>query len=253
MTEEGQRLFRQISHPCQQMGQAQEIIRECTTNQNGKITISATELTMRYFLLPFLERFQHRFPNVRLQIHAHSFPAMITSLNDETVDFALSITPLESFSDFEITPVSDFQDILIAGSRYSYLEDKQLSMEDILSFPIISMEHGTASRRFWDSLFEEHGFELSPNIELNSNDLIAPATVHNLGIGLVPYKFARHYLINYGIIQLKTDFFVPKRQICLIRNPLHPQNTPAQILIDMLKGSATDPLFSYSTDSGISF
>ena len=253
MTEEGQRLFRQISHPCQQMGQAQEIIRECTTNQNGKITISATELTMRYFLLPFLERFQHRFPNVRLQIHAHSFPAMITSLNDETVDFALSITPLESFSDFEITPVSDFQDILIAGSRYSYLEDKQLSMEDILSFPIISMEHGTASRRFWDSLFEEHGFELSPNIELNSNDLIAPATVHNLGIGLVPYKFARHNLINYGIIQLKTDFFVPKRQICLIRNPLHPQNTPAQILIDMLKGSATDPLFSYSTDSGISF
>lgn len=56
MTEEGQRLFRQISHPCQQMGQAQEIIREYTTNQNGKITISATELTMRYFLLPFLER-----------------------------------------------------------------------------------------------------------------------------------------------------------------------------------------------------
>ena len=36
MTEEGQRLFRQISHPCQQMGQAQEIIREYTTNQNGK-------------------------------------------------------------------------------------------------------------------------------------------------------------------------------------------------------------------------
>lgn len=88
MTEEGQRLFRQISHPCQQMGQAQEIIREYTTNQNGKITISATELTMRYFLLPFLERFQHRFPNVRLQIHAHSFPAMITSLNDETADFS---------------------------------------------------------------------------------------------------------------------------------------------------------------------
>lgn len=253
MTEEGQRLFRQISHPCQQMGQAQEIIREYTTNQNGKVTISATELTMRYFLLPFLERFQQRFPNVRLQIHAHSFSNMASSLHDETADFALSITPLENFSDFEITPVSDFQDILIAGSRYSYLEDKLLSMEEILSFPIISMEPGTASRRFWDALFDEHGFELSPNIELNSNDLIAPAAVHNLGIGLVPYKFARHYLINYGVIQLKTAFFIPKRQICLIRNPLHPQNSPAQILIDMLKGSDTDPLLPYSTDSGISF
>ena len=28
LTSEGQRLYRQISHPCQQMGQAQEVIRE---------------------------------------------------------------------------------------------------------------------------------------------------------------------------------------------------------------------------------
>ena len=206
---------------------------------------------MRYFLLPFMERFQHCFPNVKLQIHAHSFPTAITSLREETSDFALSITPLDNCYDFEVTQVSDFQDILIAGSRYSYLENRILSMEEILTYPIISMETGTASRRFWDTLFEEQGYELTPNIELNSNDLIAPAAVHNLGIGLVPFKFALYYLINYGIIQLNTDFFIPKRQICLIRNPLHPLTPPVQALIHMLKGSDLDPLLSYSTDSGI--
>lgn len=103
LTSEGQRLYRQISHPCQQMGQAQEVIREYVTNQDGRITISATELTMRYFLLPFMERFQHCFPNVKLQIHAHSFPTAITSLREETSDFALSITPLDNCYDFEVT------------------------------------------------------------------------------------------------------------------------------------------------------
>ena len=142
LTSEGQRLYRQISHPCQQMGQAQEVIREYVTNQDGRITISATELTMRYFLLPFMERFQHCFPNVKLQIHAHSFPTAITSLREETSDFALSITPLDNCYDFEVTQVSDFQDILIAGSRYSYLENRILSMEEILTYPIISMETG---------------------------------------------------------------------------------------------------------------
>ena len=112
LTPEGQRLYHQISHPCQQMGQAQEVIREYVTNQDGRITISATELTMRYFLLPFMERFQHCFPNVKLQIHAHSFPTAITSLREETSDFALSITPLDNCYDFEVTQVSDFQDIL---------------------------------------------------------------------------------------------------------------------------------------------
>ena len=158
LTSEGQRLYRQISHPCQQMGQAQEVIREYVTNQDGRITISATELTMRYFLLPFMERFQHCFPNVKLQIHAHSFPTAITSLREETSDFALSITPLDNCYDFEVTQVSDFQDILIAGSRYSYLENRILSMEEILTYPIISMETGTASRRFGDTLLEEQGY-----------------------------------------------------------------------------------------------
>ncbi len=253
LTPEGQRLYRQISHPCQQMGQAQEIIREYVTNQDGKITISATELTMRYFLLPFMERFQHRFPNVKLQIHTHTFPTTISSLQEESADFALSITPLDNCSDFEVTQISDFQDILIAGSRYSYLDDRILSMGEILTYPIIAMETGTASRRFWDTLFEDQGYELTPNIELNSNDLIAPAALHNLGIGFVPFKFARYYLINYGIIQLKTDFFIPKRQICLIRNPMHTLSSPAQALINMLKGSDQDPLFHYSTDSGINY
>ena len=119
------------------MGQDQEVIREYVTNQDGRITISATELTMRYFLLPFMERFQHCFPNVKLQIHAHSFPTAITSLREETSDFALSITPLDNCYDFEITQVSDFQDILKMCIRDRFTVS--LSSSDSSSIPRIAI------------------------------------------------------------------------------------------------------------------
>ena len=117
---------------------------------------------MRYFLLPFMERFQHCFPNVKLQIHAHSFPTAITSLREETSDFALSITPLDNCYDFEVTQVSDFQDILIAGSRYSYLENRILSMEEILTYPIISMETEMSSADSGILFLRSRGMNLPP-------------------------------------------------------------------------------------------
>lgn len=253
LTKEGQRLFRQIGHACQQMGQAHEVIQDYVNDQNGKINIGASELTMRYFLLPYLERFQHRFPNVKLQIHASSTPGTIESLLQEKIDFSLSITPLNGCDNLQVTPVSDFEDIIIAGNKFTHLMGKQLTLEEISTYPLISMEPGTTSRKFWDMIFDEHGLELAPNIEVNSNDLIPPAVLHNLGIGFVPFKFARYYLLNYGIIQLQLSIPIPKRQICVVLNPMHPLTAPAAALIEMLKSGEKDRMLSYSIDSGINY
>ena len=54
LTDEGRILFRQINRPCQQMGRAEELLKEYTNSQSGKVSIGASELTMRFFLLPYI-------------------------------------------------------------------------------------------------------------------------------------------------------------------------------------------------------
>lgn len=253
LTAEGQLLFQQISRACQQMERAKGALQEYVNCQSGKINIGASELTMRYYLLPYLERFQHQFPNVNIRIHAYSTPVSVSALNAGTIDFSLVITPIEEAESFKVTPVSDFQDIVIAGNRFTHLQDQILTLHDLLSYPIVCMEKGTTTRKFWDNIFKEQGLELQPNIEVNSNDLIPPTVLHNLGIGFVPFKFARSYLLNFGLIQLKLDIPIPKRQICIVQNPAHPLSPAARALIQMLALNNDDTLTRYSADNSIPF
>lgn len=253
LTPEGQLLFQQIGRACQQMEHAKSMVQEYVNNQSGKISIGASELTMRYFLLPYLEQFQHRYPNVKVQIHAFSTPFTMSALTAGTVDFALVITPVDEDKDIQVTQITDFQDIVIAGNQFTHLQDRVLSLQDLLKHPIVCMEKGTTTRKFWDHIFHEQGLELRPNIEVNSNDLIPPTVLHNLGIGFVPFKFARSYLINYGIIQLNLDIQIPKRHICIARNPSKVLPPATEDLIQTLQQANEDTLARYSVNSGVAF
>ena len=95
LTAEGQMLLRQVSRAVQQMERAGGMLQEFVNCQSGKINIGASEMTMRYYLLPYLEQFRQQFPNVNLQIHAFSTPVSLSALNAGTIDFTVSITPIE--------------------------------------------------------------------------------------------------------------------------------------------------------------
>lgn len=253
LTPEGQLLFRQVSRACQQMERARGMLKEYVDGQSGKINIGASELTMRYFLLPYLEQFQHRYPNINIRIHSFSAQMSISALMAGTLDFALLTTPLEEQKGAFITQVSDFQDIVVAGNHFTHLLDHTLSLKDLLQYPLVCMEQGTTSRQFWDDIFQKQGLELHPNIEVNSNDLIPPTVLHNLGIGFVPYKFARSYLLNCGLIQLSLDLQIPRRHICIVQNPKKELPIATKALLHLLEEANEDTLARYSADAGIAF
>ncbi len=237
LTVEGQVLLKQIGHACQQMDRAQGMLQEYRNSQNGKITIGASELTMRYFLLPCLEQFRRSFPNINISIQSSSTPTSLSALEAETVDFSLSITPFEGTEKYLVTPVSDFQDVVIAGSRFSYLQDRALSLNDLQHYPIVCMEQGSTTRKFWNEIFRNSGLELTPSIEVNSNDLIPPTVLHNLGIGFCPYEFVRSYLEEKSLIRLNLNAQIPMRKICILQNPNHSVSPATKALLRILRRS----------------
>ena len=104
------------------MGRAEELLKEYMNSQSGKVSIGASELTMRFFLLPYIEQFQQRFPNVTVQIHSNSAPFTASSLKAGENDFAVIISPIhEIMKDLDLVhvmPVAEFQDIVIARKPF---------------------------------------------------------------------------------------------------------------------------------------
>ena len=139
LTDEGRILFRQINRPCQQMGRAEEILKEYMNSQSGKVSIGASELTMRFFLLPYIEQFQQRFPNVTVQIHSNSAPITASSLKAGENDFAVIISPIhEIMKELDLiiimmTPTTQTMSYL----AFTYSQEGYNQMSDAVSVCVL--------------------------------------------------------------------------------------------------------------------
>ena len=91
----------------------------------------------------------------------------------------------------------EYHEVLIGGSRYIELKGRKISLEELSTYPWISLTSEALTRKFLNNYFADHGLQFLPDMELATTDLILPAVRHNLGIGFVPEEFAEETVRLY--------------------------------------------------------
>lgn len=94
------------------------------------------------------------------------------------------------------------------------LAKRTLTLEELCSHPIISLNRNTRTYDFYSDFFFQHGIDFQPDIEVATADQIMPLVKSNLGIGLIPEPMAQ----SGDVYILKTDEEFPKRSIVLAEN-----------------------------------
>lgn len=109
------------------------------------------------------------------------------------------------------------QDHFIASSKhYKHLENKILTIEEVLSYPLVLLTNITHGRRNFDNYLDSIGLKIKPSYEFNSYSLCKELIKNGYGIGIgnpIHYK-GKNFII------LKTNFHLPERffDICKIKN-----------------------------------
>lgn len=170
---------------------------------SGTIRLGASEMTIHNYLLPRFGRFHEKFPSIKFRIHSCNAAGAVTALKNGELDFAVVLSPIPAEDDFLIHPLASFQDIAAAGPAFSFLKDRLLDLKDLLAYPLICTERGTATREFWEQQFSLYGSALHTDIELPTTDLLCPMAAENLGLALVPEDFAAPFLKNSSLIKLE--------------------------------------------------
>lgn len=242
MTPEARMLYEHIAIACEHIFEAENALTKARQMQKGSIAIGATETTLHHYLLPYLTSYRKEYPDIRLKITNSTTPATFQSLRSELLDIAVLVMPPgHREKDCLITPLAQFSDKLIAGRNYAFLQGRKLSLKELTTYPLISMEKGTITRQIFDEFFLSHHLELEPDIELATSDLITPMVASGLGIGFVPEAFATERLKDGSIIELQLNETIPMRDICLVARKDHIQTIAAQAFIRMLsKGSPAE-------------
>lgn len=235
LTPEGELLYGYVREGMERIAAGEQSLENTLELEGGLLRLGATEMTFHYFLLPFLDDFHRRHPGVHMQVMNSTIPETVRALHDGRIDVGLVITPPHMEQRLNERPIRTIQDIFIAGPAFSQLKGRRVPLSELVEYPIIGHETGTASRAFLDSFFASQGLLFEPAFTLATSDLISPFAEREFGVGVVMKEFAQPALEAGRLFEVKTDPPLPPRTICLVtaRDRLLPK--AARSFIELLE------------------
>lgn len=234
LTNEGQVLFTYVKNGYEQITLGEEKLQEMLNMKTGEIRIGASDMTLQFYLLPYLRKYHRLYPDIKVTVTNAPTPQTLEHLQAGRIDFGIVSSPFEQEKHLRIMPAKEIQDVFVAGSRFWNYKSQMLRYEELMKLPIICLERNTSTRRYVDAFLAENQVKLSPEFELATSDMIVQFAVQNLGIGCVVQDFAKRYLDAEELFVLQFDKQIPKRQICVVSDERLPLSLAAGKLMELL-------------------
>ncbi len=81
---------------------------------------------------------------------------------------------------------------------------------------------------------QKNGVLVQPEFELATSGMIVQFALRNLGVGCVMRDFAREYLEDGKLFELRFNMIIPKRHFCVVTNPKNPLSAAAKNMLALL-------------------
>lgn len=231
LTPEGEKLYEHIRIAIEHIDAGEAELTESRSLQNGSVYIAASEVALRCALLPVLKKFRIIYPGVHIRISNHSTPQAIDALKDGVADIAVVTTPTVHSSSLVETVVKPITEVAVCSPYFRELTDRQVTLAELTSFPLISLGKDTKSFEFFSALFTTHGLSYKPDIEAFTADQILPMVEADLGIGFLPEDFLRE---GDGICRIDLKEEIPRRDVVIIKRKEQPLSIAAKKLGHMI-------------------
>lgn len=224
LTAEGSLLYEYIHTAMNLIQVGEQKIKETLNLVAGELKIGVGDTISRFFLLPYLEEFHTRFPNIKLKIINRTTIEQCELLKAGEIDLAVCNLPVEDPA-LEVRECFPIHDIFVGGEEYRKLSKNPVSLETLTELPLIFLEKKSNSRQYVEQYLLSEGIKINPEIELGSHDLLLEFAKINLGISCVVKEFAKDYLESKGVFEIRLMQPIPRRSIgCLFLKsvPLSP-------------------------------
>jgi DNA-binding transcriptional LysR family regulator len=233
LTPEGTMLFKHIEPAINLIMRGENHLMETHTLNGGQLRIGASDTICRYFLVPYLKEFHKKYPNVHIKVTNQTSIECVSLLENGSVDFIVTNFPNRRLQDHTKTiKVKSFSDVFVAGPSYSQLKDRGLTLQELQEHPLLMLDKNSTTSEFLYNLFQQHGLDLLPEIELSSNDLLIDLAQIGLGIAFIPDYCIPPHSKELFTIQLKQE--IPQRYIAVAHSDQIPLSQSAKAFMHLM-------------------
>ena len=188
LTKEGLLLFKHIEPAVNLITKGENQIAESNSLKGGQLRIGATDTICRYYLVPYLNQFHQKYPNIHIKVMNQTSMGCVDLLENNQVDLIITNSPNTRLNTVgNVKALRSFSDVFIANrSAFPKLAEESVSLEQLLDYPILMLESHATTSEFLHKLFLDNQLDLVPSIEISSNDLLIDLAKIGLGIAFVP-------------------------------------------------------------------
>ena len=182
--------------------------------EEAHIYIGATTTNFLEPLLPILKQFKKKYPQVKIHITLEEISILEKYRKLDKLDILIK-TDYECMDNIKNLKSFEIKDCFVASKKnYPELENKILSINELLKYPFVLLSNITHGRKNFDNYLKSQNLKITPAYEFNSYSLCRELIKNGFGIGI---GNPIHYQEKDFII-LKTDFNLPTRRFDICYN-----------------------------------
>ncbi|NBC67663.1 LysR family transcriptional regulator [Paenibacillus sacheonensis] len=234
LTQEGVILYSYIEKSHILISLAEEKMAALKKLDSGELRIGGSDSLFKHYLLPYLEDYHQKYPGIKLHLNHGTTPETISFLKEGRIDVGVVRMPIVD-DQLQVMRGIQLQDCFVAGSRYAELQGTVLSMELLLEYPIILFSRNSRVRMAITELFQSYGYEIKPEIEVGSVDLLIEFARKGLGISYVTREFVAKELEEGSLFEIQLDVKLPPSQVGFMIMRNMPLSNAAGKFIDLVK------------------
>ncbi|WP_206953630.1 CysB family HTH-type transcriptional regulator [Trinickia acidisoli] len=182
LTEPGRIILASVERILQEVESLKRVGKDFAAQDQGNLVIAATHTQARYSLPAAIAEFKKRFPKVHLSILQGSPTQVAEMVLHDHADVAIATEAISSYKDLVSLPCFQWHHVAVLLADHPLLQRKQLSLEDLAQYPLITYDNAFAGRTKINQAFALRG--LSPDIVLEAIDADVIKTYVELGLGV---------------------------------------------------------------------
>ncbi len=233
LTPAGQVLYKHVEPAMTLISRGEAQLMDTQTVSMGQLHIGASDTICRYFLVPYLQEFHKKFPNVPIKVTNATSLNCVELLEQGRVDLIVTNFPNARLNtSYMQKTLCNFQDVFLVNPDYFKIKKEVLSLEELQKYPILMLDRKSTTSEFLHNLFLQNHLELLPEVELSSNDLLIDLAKIGLGIAFIPDYCLKEHDTDLKILHTKQT--MPTRQLVASINLAMPMNASTEEFLKLL-------------------
>ena len=230
LTEEGKMFYEYVKGALELINNAENEFTSFKDLSKGEIKIGCSTTLTKLILMDALKEFHKNYPNININITNDLTSNLINSLKLGKLDFVIFNESNIKESNLNLETIKKIKQGFIYNP--DYFKDNINTFEELNNYPLILQKKESNSRKLLDSYLKNHDVELTPKMEVVSQELITEFTNIGLGIGFTIIDLAKRNFPN--LKELEINKSIPNINIILATNKNVSLTFASKTFIDIL-------------------